>query len=68
MKNDNPCYQCPDRYVGCHAKCEKYNEWRVQHVEEERKKNAYIAEHDIMRNYCIETGVRIKKLRRDRKK
>lgn len=19
-----PCYECPDRYVGCHAKCERY--------------------------------------------
>lgn len=68
MKNDNPCYHCPDRYAGCHANCDKYKQWSEQHIEEERRKNAFRAEHDIMRNYSIETGTRIKKLRRDRKK
>lgn len=23
-----PCYQCPDRCVGCHSACEKYTEYR----------------------------------------
>ena len=22
-----PCKNCPDRYVGCHDKCESYTEW-----------------------------------------
>ena len=23
----NPCYKCEDREVGCHSKCEKYQEF-----------------------------------------
>jgi hypothetical protein len=23
----NPCYDCQDREVGCHARCEKYIAW-----------------------------------------
>ena len=22
-----PCRECPDRYVGCHSKCDKYKEY-----------------------------------------
>ena len=25
------CYGCPDRYAGCHAKCEKYQREREEH-------------------------------------
>ena len=25
-----PCYQCPNREVGCHGKCEKYLAYRAQ--------------------------------------
>ena len=27
-KKDNPCKDCPDRYVGCHSDCERYLTWR----------------------------------------
>ena len=23
-----PCYRCPDRKVGCHSDCKRYNGWR----------------------------------------
>lgn len=26
----SPCYQCPDRFVGCHASCEKYGAWAAE--------------------------------------
>ena len=25
--SNNPCYKCAERKVGCHGKCEKYQEW-----------------------------------------
>lgn len=27
MQERNCCYQCQDRYVGCHSECEKHNKW-----------------------------------------
>lgn len=30
------CYQCSDRYCGCHSECEKYKEFYIQN--EKRKK------------------------------
>lgn len=30
MKPQSPCMMCPDRYVGCHGKCEKYTEFKVR--------------------------------------
>lgn len=26
-----PCYECQDRTVGCHGKCEKYISWNKEH-------------------------------------
>lgn len=30
-----PCHGCTDRYVGCHGKCQAYQDWKT--CEEERK-------------------------------
>jgi hypothetical protein len=38
-----PCKDCPDRYVGCHSKCEKYiafNKERQEFLEKRSKANA----------------------------
>ena len=29
-KTMGPCKDCPDRYVGCHSKCDKYIKWKEQ--------------------------------------
>lgn len=28
--NNKCCYQCGERYVGCHAKCDKYKKYRQE--------------------------------------
>lgn len=28
MSQKAPCYQCAERYMGCHAACQRYKEWR----------------------------------------
>lgn len=33
---NSPCYQCADRYMGCHDKCNKYQS--AKHAYEEKKK------------------------------
>lgn len=32
---NTPCKNCQDRVTGCHAKCERYQEWVI--AKEERK-------------------------------
>ncbi len=34
-----PCKDCKDRVVGCHAKCERYAKWRVDHAKEKDQYN-----------------------------
>ena len=28
MIRKSPCYKCPDRAIGCHGKCEKYQDYQ----------------------------------------
>lgn len=42
----SPCKDCPDRCVGCHAKCEKYLSWKKHEEELEAIRKA--KEADIM--------------------
>lgn len=28
IRTDIPCYMCTERRIGCHADCEKYNDYR----------------------------------------
>lgn len=37
----NPCKDCPDRYPGCHAKCEKYKAWKKEWDEIKEKERIY---------------------------
>lgn len=25
----SPCKDCPERFPGCHGKCDKYNKWKI---------------------------------------
>ena len=38
----SPCLACPDRYVGCHSKCERYMAFKDEKKEENavRRKQA----------------------------
>ena len=40
---------CPRRYVGCHAECERWHEWLAIHAEEKaREKQKRQAEHELL--------------------
>ena len=30
---ENPCKDCSERFIGCHAICEKYGTWSVEREE-----------------------------------
>ena len=32
-----PCYQCPDRHIGCHAECEAFQEYDRQNKERQKQ-------------------------------
>ena len=36
-----PCRGCPDRYLGCHAKCGKYRAWKKEWDELKEKERIY---------------------------
>ena len=33
------CYGCPDRKIGCHAKCESYLAWKEEHNKQLEKEH-----------------------------
>ena len=33
MENQNPCFKCTERHMGCHSDCKKYLLWRDSYVE-----------------------------------
>lgn len=47
--SDFTCFNCPDREVGCHGKCEKYQKELIEH---KRKKDIQEREN-ISRNYTV---------------
>ena len=67
-KNDSPCYQCSERYSGCHGKCEKYSKWREHHILEQRKIRSAIEAENAFHSYNVESGERIKRMRKGKRK
>lgn len=43
MANDMPCKDCKERYLGCHSKCEKY--------QNAKKRNDELREKERMEKY-----------------
>lgn len=59
--NKAPCYQCFERYEGCHSSCEKYIAYRAQRLEVYKER-----ERSIKRSIDIGANIRrdiTKKLR-----
>lgn len=44
-KEDNPCWQCMDRTVGCHSGCEKYHGY-VNMIRAEREAEVHGRKRD----------------------
>lgn len=42
---NSPCKDCKDRYLGCHSKCKKYNNFKKElakyHVKEQEERKLY---------------------------
>ena len=47
----NPCKDCPDRYPGCHSKCERYKSWKKEWDELKEKERIYNDMHRIRRKF-----------------
>ena len=49
---NNPCRDCPDRVIGCHAKCERHAAWKVEHEKAKEKHQEQLRALDTI---CRET-------------
>lgn len=71
MNTKPPCKtpdgtDCPRRYIGCRAECEKWHNWLAVHAEEcdrerHRKHTEYVAD-----SFSMDQGKRVGNLRRQR--
>jgi len=45
----NPCKDCPNRYPGCHSKCEQYKAWKQEWDKLKEKERIYNEQQRIFR-------------------
>jgi len=45
----NPCKDCPNRYPGCHSKCERYKAWKQEWDKLKEKERIYNEQQRIFR-------------------
>ena len=46
-----PCYNCQEREVGCHSRCDKYKEWTAQLEKSKESKRQEQRLRDLEFNY-----------------
>lgn len=63
MKIKAPCKDCENRYVGCHDRCKKYQEYKKQSDEERENAHALKAEEMKILDSIIAGGKRMKNRR-----
>lgn len=68
----SPCYDhithrdCPRRYVGCRAECEKWHEWLIIHAEEVEAARKRKQQFDDVESFLTEQGERIRRINHER--
>lgn len=60
-----PCYECPDRLIGCHASCERYKAFKENDLKKWKQKVSYLQKENhcyfkISRNRCCKLRDRSK--------
>ena len=58
-----PCYNCPDRHIGCHAQCERYKAYTAEYQKQKRQQEGDREFRDYTRERCE----RMRKLQESRK-
>ena len=43
-----PCKDCPDRYPGCHSKCPKYQQFKVENKKRKQAEQEQRRRDDVM--------------------
>lgn len=66
-KKDNPCKDCSDRHVGCHATCERYLEWQTTYYEYKEKVFTERSKQNRLDKYSIDRSIAAKKRYRRKK-
>ena len=62
----SPCAECGERCVGCHGRCEKYNEWRSERdTDAKRRRDAHIVGEYIRYNAAKWKRIHERKARED---
>lgn len=61
MESKCPCNGCEERYVGCHADCEKYKQWDIEHKAAKDAKFKFYQPAAQAEGYAIATAQKKKK-------
>lgn len=62
-----PCKDCPDRHAGCHAVCDRYKQWQIEHAAEKDARYRQAQPEAIATRYAIDiTHRKRKRARKER--
>ena len=64
---ENPCFNCPDRHVGCHIDCDRRREWLDEHLERKRDIDRKRAAEGMLTSYQMNEQAKSKQHRRRKK-
>ena len=55
----SPCYNCEFRTIGCHANCDKYNDWRslMKEFSKNASKSRYFIDNRVNIKHHVKCGV-----------
>lgn len=65
MSSKPPCFGCNDRAQGCHAKCQKYAEWKAVHEQERKEEQSERRKYGQYLGYLRDTSSRLRKGKRE---
>ena len=56
-----PCTDCKDRQIGCHAKCSKYNDWKIAYQQRKKAINDHARKVADVESYEVIQRHKVKK-------
>ena len=56
-----PCKDCSDRHAGCHAECDRYKQWQIEHAAEKDARYRQAQPEAIATRYAIDITYRKRK-------
>ena len=66
MREQRPCFECEERFVGCQIECDVLKAWNEQEKARKEKYNEARRRENILMDYSVDAAYKNQKKRRRR--